>query len=91
MAYVIVCKEPEVDAYVLGDGHEDFNGAMQIMQARAEEYIDEQTEMAVESGEVPGELCMEVGEYDISIYPIADGKRRGDVMTMILQSVTIHG
>ena len=91
MAYVIVCKEPDLDAYVLSDGHESFEGAKQLMQSRAEEYIDEQTELAVEADEVPGELCMDVSESAISIYPVVDGKRRPDVMTMNLQVVTVHG
>lgn len=91
MAYVIVCKEPDIDAYVLPDGAESFDGAKQLMQSRAEEYIDEQTEVAVEADEVPGELCMDVSESAISIYPVVDGKRRPDVMTMNLQAVTIHG
>ena len=91
MAYVIVCKEPDVDAYILPDGASELIAARQLMQARAEEYVDEQTEAAVEMGTEVGELCIDATEMSILIYPVVDGKRRPEVMAMNLQAVTIHG
>ncbi len=54
MAYVILCKEPNVDQYVLPDGRDDFASAQQLMSSRAEEFVDELCVVAIENGEEPG-------------------------------------
>lgn len=46
--YAILCEEPEVDPYVLGDGFTDLETAQQVMAHRGEEFIDEMVSMNAE-------------------------------------------
>ena len=93
MAYVILCEEPDCIPYVLADGGATLEDAQGIMVRRAEEYIDEQAEVAVEAGAEPGELVMELNESEtiMHIYPVVEGQRRANVLTMTLSAVEIHG
>lgn len=93
MAYVILCEEPDCTPYVLADGGATLEVAQGIMVRRAEEYIDEQAEVAAEAGAEPGELVMELDESEtiMHIYPVVEGQRRANVLTMTLSAVEIHG
>lgn len=94
MAYVILCEEEGVATpYVLADGATTLEHAQSIMAARAEEYIDEQTEIAASELAELGELVIDLDESKTitRIYPVVDGKRRADVLTMTLSAVEIHG
>lgn len=93
MAYVIVCKEPDVDAYVLPDGHEAFEGAKQLMQFRGEEFVDEMVTTDAENEVEVGELEINMSEDGscLTVTPIADGVKRAPILSMFLQAVIING
>lgn len=93
MAYVILCEEPECIPYVLADGGATLEDAQSIMIHRAEEFIDEQVEMAVEVGDEPGTLVMELDDSKtfVHIYPVVEGRQRAAVLTLTLSEVEIHG
>lgn len=60
MAYVVLCKEPEVEelAYVLPNASTDAAAVMLLMQSRAEEFIDEAVSLDAEDGEPIGEYTI---------------------------------
>ena len=61
MAYVVLCNEPGVDSYVLPTGG-SLARAQEIMRSAAEEFLDEAAVSAIEVGDEPGGLVIDVNE-----------------------------
>lgn len=90
MAYVIVCKELGLaDAFVLPDGAATMERAQELMQHRAEEFLDEDAELRVESGVEPGNLVINLAESK-TITRINDLDTGVVRFEMTIMAVTIH-
>lgn len=89
MPYVILCQEPltEMEASVLPDGAETCEQALLLAQSRAEEYIDEQTELAVEDGEDTPDFNLQVNKEAL----VVELRRESRVeLRLSLVAVEIH-
>lgn len=87
--YVITTKAlDDIDSCVLPDGRVDMLEAFQLMQHRAEEWIDEQATVAAEEGEEPGAYTIvEVSDSEIQIHD-AELEDCCPVMTFTLSPVS---
>lgn len=89
---ILAAPEPGLDAYVLPDGKADMAEAYQMMQHRAEEWIDEQTDADIEEGVEPGTYTIkQISDTEIRIYP-GDGSytpnQHQAIMTFTLTTIS---
>ena len=89
MAYVILCVEPNIGPYVLADGGADFTTTQQLMNARAEEYLDDAAVSAVEVGDEPGGLTIKRDESGSMLRIVNEND--AEVLRMEMVAVEIHG
>lgn len=89
---ILAAPEPGLDAYILPDGKADMAEAYQMMQHRAEEWIDEQADADAEEGVEPGMYTIkQYSDAEIRIYA-GDGSYTANqhqaVMTFTLTAIT---